>query len=166
MASVEHLCRDLVARYSIPPHRVVGHSDIEPERKSDPGVVRPGVAQTDLAEVRALFAQLATNHVRAVRDFTMDLRWGEATIEWVDVCAPSLKSLRRAAEKLELTEMCAALDAFSAALAGAKSAGSRTIESYARAAILSAHETLAQLMPQADALAKTISSKLLGREVA
>jgi N-acetylmuramoyl-L-alanine amidase len=37
MASVERLCRDLVARYSILPHRVVGHSDIAPERKSDPG---------------------------------------------------------------------------------------------------------------------------------
>ena len=88
------------------------------ERKSDPGVVRDGVAQTDLAEVRALFAQLAANHVRPVRDFLIDLRWGEATLEWIDVCAPSLKSLRRAAEKLELIEMCAALDAFSAALGG------------------------------------------------
>jgi N-acetylmuramoyl-L-alanine amidase len=37
MASVEQLCRDLVTRYSIPPYRVVGHSDIAPERKSDPG---------------------------------------------------------------------------------------------------------------------------------
>jgi N-acetylmuramoyl-L-alanine amidase len=37
MASVEGLCRDLVTRYSIPPHRVVGHSDIAPERKCDPG---------------------------------------------------------------------------------------------------------------------------------
>jgi N-acetylmuramoyl-L-alanine amidase len=37
MAAVERLCRDLVSRYSIPPHRIVGHSDIAPERKSDPG---------------------------------------------------------------------------------------------------------------------------------
>jgi N-acetylmuramoyl-L-alanine amidase len=37
MASVELLCRDLATRYSIPPHRVVGHSDIAPVRKSDPG---------------------------------------------------------------------------------------------------------------------------------
>jgi N-acetylmuramoyl-L-alanine amidase len=37
MAAVEGLCRDLVARHPIPPHRVVGHSDIAPERKSDPG---------------------------------------------------------------------------------------------------------------------------------
>jgi N-acetylmuramoyl-L-alanine amidase len=37
MASLEVLCRDLVTRYSIPPHRFVGHSDIAPERKSDPG---------------------------------------------------------------------------------------------------------------------------------
>jgi N-acetylmuramoyl-L-alanine amidase len=37
MAAVERLCCDLVARYPIPAHRVVGHSDIAPERKADPG---------------------------------------------------------------------------------------------------------------------------------
>jgi N-acetylmuramoyl-L-alanine amidase len=37
MSSVEQLCRELIGRYSIPPHRVVGHSDIAPTRKSDPG---------------------------------------------------------------------------------------------------------------------------------
>jgi len=37
MTAVEELCRDLLSRYPIPPHRVVGHSDIAPERKSDPG---------------------------------------------------------------------------------------------------------------------------------
>ena len=37
MSSVERLCRELIGRYSIPPHRVVGHSDIAPTRKRDPG---------------------------------------------------------------------------------------------------------------------------------
>src|SRR6267378_884579 len=37
MVSVEQLCLELMSRHPIPPHRVVGHSDIAPERKRDPG---------------------------------------------------------------------------------------------------------------------------------
>jgi len=37
MVSVEQLCLELMSRHPIPPHRVVGHSDIAPDRKSDPG---------------------------------------------------------------------------------------------------------------------------------
>ncbi|HLY46988.1 MAG TPA: N-acetylmuramoyl-L-alanine amidase [Stellaceae bacterium] len=37
MAALEVLCRDILARHSIPSYRVVGHSDIAPDRKSDPG---------------------------------------------------------------------------------------------------------------------------------
>lgn len=37
MAALEALCRDVLARHRIPPYRVVGHSDIAPDRKSDPG---------------------------------------------------------------------------------------------------------------------------------
>ena len=37
MESVEALCAELVSRHSIPAHRVVGHSDIAPDRKTDPG---------------------------------------------------------------------------------------------------------------------------------
>ena len=37
MAAVEALSRDILARHPVPPHRVVGHSDIAPDRKSDPG---------------------------------------------------------------------------------------------------------------------------------
>jgi N-acetylmuramoyl-L-alanine amidase len=37
MQAVEALCRDILARRRIPAHRIVGHSDIAPTRKSDPG---------------------------------------------------------------------------------------------------------------------------------
>jgi N-acetylmuramoyl-L-alanine amidase len=37
MRAVETLCREIVSRWRIPAHRIVGHSDIAPTRKSDPG---------------------------------------------------------------------------------------------------------------------------------
>nr|WP_051014748.1 N-acetylmuramoyl-L-alanine amidase [Pseudoroseomonas cervicalis] len=37
MAAVAELCLDILARHPIPPRNVVGHSDIAPDRKQDPG---------------------------------------------------------------------------------------------------------------------------------
>jgi N-acetylmuramoyl-L-alanine amidase len=37
MGVVEALCRDILGRRRIPAHRIVGHSDVAPMRKSDPG---------------------------------------------------------------------------------------------------------------------------------
>ena len=37
MAALESLARAIVARHRIPPRNVVGHSDVAPERKDDPG---------------------------------------------------------------------------------------------------------------------------------
>jgi hypothetical protein len=79
----------------------------------------PSAPPQSLDEVRALFAQLASDHVRPVRDFLIDLRWGEAGREWAPVCAPAVQSLRRAAEKLELPELITALDSFDAAMSEA-----------------------------------------------
>jgi hypothetical protein len=108
-----------------------------------------GVATTDLAEVRALFAQLAVNHVRQVRDFMIDLRWRDATLEWIGICEPALRSLRRAADKLELRELCVALDRFSQALAAAQGSGTRSIDGERRDVLLARYDELCALMPQA-----------------
>lgn len=37
MAALEHVLQGIMTRWSIPPHRVIGHSDMAPDRKSDPG---------------------------------------------------------------------------------------------------------------------------------
>jgi N-acetylmuramoyl-L-alanine amidase len=37
MMAVEALCKDILSRHRIPPDRIVGHSDIAPDRKADPG---------------------------------------------------------------------------------------------------------------------------------
>ncbi|HEY3821670.1 MAG TPA: helix-hairpin-helix domain-containing protein [Polyangiaceae bacterium] len=126
-----------------------GFAALEREPGSSPHI---DVSLTDLAEVRSLFAQLAANHVRQVRDFMIDLRWSDATADWIGICEPALKSLRRAADKLELAELCTALDAFSASLTGTQSNGSRTIDGERRASILKSYETLSAVMPQAFAL--------------
>jgi N-acetylmuramoyl-L-alanine amidase len=37
MTALEGLCRGIIARHSIPARNVLGHSDVAPQRKSDPG---------------------------------------------------------------------------------------------------------------------------------
>jgi hypothetical protein len=112
----------------------------------------PSVAVTDLAEVRALFAQLAVNHVRQVRDFMIDLRWRDATLDWIGICEPALRSLRRAADKLELRELCGALDRFADALTVAQGGGGGPIDGERRDGLLARYDELSALLPQAFAL--------------
>jgi hypothetical protein len=114
----------------------------------------PGAAQTasDWDEVRSLFAHLAANHVRQVRDLMLDLRLGDATVDWIGICQPALRSLRRAADKLELKDLCAALDGFSEALAASSNNGSRSIAGDSRTSLLTWYDELVALMPQAFAL--------------
>jgi hypothetical protein len=115
-----------------------------------PAVPQQGTA--DLEEVRSLFAQLAANHVRSVRDFVLDLRWSDATVEWVAVCVPALRSLQNAAEKLELADLCGALSRFRETLIAGPTDSGNVLTGVHRTAILERYEELSALMPQAFAL--------------
>jgi N-acetylmuramoyl-L-alanine amidase len=41
LAALEALARGILARHAIPPKRVLGHSDVAPQRKQDPGELFP-----------------------------------------------------------------------------------------------------------------------------
>jgi N-acetylmuramoyl-L-alanine amidase len=41
IAALENLCRGILARHQIPPRNIVGHSDVVPQRKEDPGELFP-----------------------------------------------------------------------------------------------------------------------------
>ncbi len=113
-----------------------------------------GTAAVDLAPVRELFAELAANHMRHVRDFMIDVKWGEATRDWIEICIPAVSSLRRAAERLELGELAPALDRFGAQLVatGADPATARTIEGASKERLLDEYGQLVAILPQAFAL--------------
>jgi N-acetylmuramoyl-L-alanine amidase len=50
MAALEMLCRDILARHAIPARHVLGHSDVAPARKQDPGELFdwPRLARADI----------------------------------------------------------------------------------------------------------------------
>ena len=102
--------------------------------------------------MRALFGELATNHMRQVRDFMIELRWGPTPSTWVAVCEPSVESLRSAAEKVEFDDLASGLGAFAAAMRAVDVTTTTIIEGAAREGILDAHATLAGILPDTFAL--------------
>jgi hypothetical protein len=121
----------------------------------------PGTAKVDLAPVRELFAELAANHMRHVRDFMIDVKWGEATREWIEICVPAVTSLRRAAERLDLAELALGLDRFGAQLRAASDEPSRTrtIDGAPKERLLDEYGQLVAILPQAFALDRDRSQR-------
>jgi hypothetical protein len=118
-----------------------------------------GTHTVDLAPVRELFAELAANHMRHVRDFMIDVKWGEATRDWIEICVPAVVSLRRAAERLDLTDLALGLDRFGAQLRATSSDTSRTIEGTSKERLLDEYDQLVALLPQAFALDRDRSQR-------
>lgn len=111
--------------------------------------------ESDLADVRSLFAELAAHHMRSVRDFMIDVKWGEATRDWLPVCEPAVRSLMRASERLELVELTQALEKYADALNLAnrpEAVDGKTLTSETRDSLLASYDKMIELMPQAFAL--------------
>jgi hypothetical protein len=105
-----------------------------------------------MSNARELFLELATTHVRHVRDFMIDVKDGQATAEWLTLCEPAMQSVRKMAEQLELKELVAALDGYLAALAAAAGLSGLAVSEEARKYLIAAYEPLIALLPAAFAL--------------
>ncbi len=91
MASLVPLCRDILARHPIPARNVVGHSDVAPARKRDPGELfdwkrlagegiglwpEPGDGGGKLSEILAEIGYDVSDEAAAVRAFQRRYRPG------------------------------------------------------------------------------------------
>jgi hypothetical protein len=89
----------------------------------------------------------------------IDVKWGEATREWIEICIPAVTSLRRAAERLELGELAFGLDRFGAQLRATSGDTSRTIEGNSKERLLDEYGQLVAILPQAFALDRDKSQR-------
>jgi N-acetylmuramoyl-L-alanine amidase len=106
MAALESVLAGIMARWGIPPERVIGHSDMAPARKSDPGArfdwrrlaraglsVWPGFRQersggrlADFAGHARRFGYPAVEEGLILRAFRLRFRpWAEGPLDGVDV---------------------------------------------------------------------------------
>jgi hypothetical protein len=104
----------------------------------------------DMASVQALFAEMAVAHARPLRDFMIEVSWGEPTREWLDVAGPASRALRHAAEAVEMTELAAALGGLGEAVELA--AGEPAFGPEVKELISSAYGKLTALLPAVFAL--------------
>jgi hypothetical protein len=111
-----------------------------------------------MSNARELFGQVATVHVRHVRDFMIDLNAGQATIEWLALTEPAVKQIRQMAEQLAIAPLCRSLDDYITALAAASDAGF-SISGEIRQKILDAYEPLEKLMPETFSLANAQTAR-------
>ncbi len=103
----------------------------------------------DQAPIRELFADIAANYVRAVRNFMIEINRGDTVKEWIDICQPAVRSIKRAAENMELVDVYRAVEDFDAILDLAANSEGRLVTGEIREELISTYDTLVQLMPQA-----------------
>jgi hypothetical protein len=110
---------------------------------------QPGTHEFDLTPVRELFAALAANHMRHVRDFMIDVKWGDVTRDWINICLPPVRTLRKAAERLDLGELGVALEKLGVELDAQNAVGGHLLDAKEKERLLEAYGELVKILPDA-----------------
>lgn len=107
-----------------------------------------GEVQHDEDAIQDLFANIAANYAKPVKNFVFELKRGTATKEWIDICRPALRSISRAAESMELKTAARKMVDFDEALSLAQASEERVLGGEVRDLILSSYEELVEVLPQ------------------
>jgi DNA repair protein RadA len=99
--------------------------------------------------VEQLFADIAANYARPIKNFMFELKRGTATKDWVEICRPAMQGITRAAEGMGLRQAAQRMMDFEAALSLAQQNEQRVLTGEVRDLLLWCYEDLVTVMPQA-----------------
>lgn len=99
--------------------------------------------------VEELFADIAANYARPIKNFMFELKRGTATKDWVEICRPAMQGITRAAEGMGLRQASQRMMDFEAALSLAQQHEQRVLAGEVRDLLMWCYEDLVTVMPQA-----------------
>jgi hypothetical protein len=99
--------------------------------------------------VEELFADIAANYARPIKNFMFELKRGTATKDWVEICRPAMQGITRAAEGMGLRQAAQRMMDFEAALSLAQQSDQRVLGGEVRDLLMWCYEDLIKVMPQA-----------------
>jgi len=109
----------------------------------------PNTDDFDRLAVLELFYDIATNHLRPVRNFMIELHLGDVRKEWAHIVQPAIKSIQNGAEQIDIPDLKRALDDFDALLSIATESAGEMIAGELREEFISHYKRLQQIMPRA-----------------
>jgi DNA repair protein RadA len=103
----------------------------------------------DQVIVEQLFADIAANYARPIKNFMFELKRGTATKDWVEICRPAMQGITRAAEGMALRQAAHKMMDFEAALSLAQQSEQRVLGGEVRDLLMWCYEDLIKVMPKA-----------------
>lgn len=100
------------------------------------------------ASVQALFAQIAAAYAVPLKNFISNLHRRTATRDSIEFCRPVLRSIRSAAEKINLSEAVQRIEVLDCSLALGQAGSTHLLDGNVRDQILSNYDSLTEVLPE------------------
>lgn len=110
---------------------------------------QPGKLDVNNAGVNELFAEIAAQYARPLKECVIELRRGTATRDWVDICRPALSSISKAARSMNIPKAAERMDELDAALSKAAESREKNLSAQEQAKLLEKYDRLVEVMPKA-----------------